>query len=313
MSYEINKIKSSMNRLAHLNGIRAFEASARHLSFSQAALELNVTPAAIGQQVKLLEEWLGVPLFVRSNSGQSRLQLTEEAKLAYPEIQQGFSSILSGLGKLNSSVFDNSLRVAVSPSIASKWLLPRISDFQTQHPDYDLRVETHIKPVDYTREGIDVGIRYGRGQWEGLQSQKLMDEEIFPVCSPEFSDKHGLTERHAIKWENLPLLHDLSVPSGQGYPCWEEWFKKVNTPMSSPTKGLKINSFSEVIEAAIRGQGIALGREALVAQDLKSGKLIRPFGTASYCSSYSYFIVSPLKQCNKNKSKDFHQWLSTQI
>ncbi|CCN69615.1 LysR substrate-binding domain-containing protein [Vibrio nigripulchritudo] len=302
-----------MNRLAHLNGIRAFEATARHLSFSQAANELNVTPAAVGQQVKQLEEWLGVQLFIRSNSGQSRLKLTEEAKLAYPDIQQGFSSILSGLGRLNSDIFDNTLRVAVSPSIGSKWLMPRIADFQAQFPEYDLRVETHIKPVDYTSEGIDVGIRYGRGEWENVQSDKLMDEAIFPVCSPEFAAQHSLSSSTSVDWSALPLLHDLSVPNSLEYPSWQEWFTRNNIPSLTSTSGLKVNSFSEVIEAAIRGQGLALGREALVMKDLEEDKLIRPFGDASYCSSYSYYVVSPIKQCNKAKAKDFHAWLITQI
>ncbi|EGU58985.1 HTH-type transcriptional regulator, LysR-family protein [Vibrio nigripulchritudo ATCC 27043] len=302
-----------MNRLAHLNGIRAFEATARHLSFSQAANELNVTPAAVGQQVKQLEEWLGVQLFIRSNSGQSRLKLTEEAKLAYPDIQQGFSSILNGLGKLNSDIFDNTLRVAVSPSIGSKWLMPRIADFQAQFPEYDLRVETHIKPVDYTSEGIDVGIRYGRGEWENVQSDKLMDEAIFPVCSPEFAAQHSLSSSTSVDWSALPLLHDLSVPESQEYPSWQEWFTRNNIPSITSTSGLKVNSFSEVIEAAIRGQGLALGREALVMKDLEEDKLIRPFGDASYCSSYSYYVVSPIKQCNKAKAKDFRTWLITQI
>lgn len=173
-----------MKSPVYMNAMRAFEASARHQSFSAAAVELNVTPAAIGQLVRSLEGWLGTPLFHRSSSGRVRLIPTEAAQRALPDIRAGFDRLNLGLARLKEGSANGVLTVTVSPAFASKWLLPRIDRFQTAWPDTDVRLDTSLKLLDFVSQGIDIGVRYGAGVWPGLVAEKLMDEEIYPVCSP---------------------------------------------------------------------------------------------------------------------------------
>jgi LysR family glycine cleavage system transcriptional activator len=170
--------------LAYLNALRAFEASARHGSFSGAARELNVTAAAVGQLVRGLEDWIGSPLFHRSPSGQSRLVPTESAARGLPDIRAGLDRLSLGLERLREATASGVLTVAVSPAIAAKWMLPRIDRFQAQWPNTDVRLDTGLKLIDYAAQGIDIGVRYGGGHWTGLTAEKLMDEQVFPVCSP---------------------------------------------------------------------------------------------------------------------------------
>ncbi|RXJ74129.1 LysR family transcriptional regulator [Veronia nyctiphanis] len=304
-----------MNRLAHLNGIKAFEAAARHLSFVAAAEELNVTPAAVGQQVRQLEDWLGVKLFIRATSGQARLTLTEEAKLAYPEIYQGFNLIMNGLSKLKSPNFDDKLTVSVSPSIGAKWLLPRIADFQIRFPDYDLCISTNIAPLDYAKEAVDVGIRYGSGEWDGHDSLFLMDEMVFPVCSPEFAEKYNLAAGRESELGDVPFLFDVSLSKSKLYPTWNEWFVHKSITVPDCIQGLKINSSSEVIDAAIRGEGLALGRSVLVERDMEAGKLVCPFNIeeVSHRSNFCYYVVWASGVVVPEKVEDFKLWLQAQV
>ncbi len=152
-----------MKSPVHLNALRAFEASARHQSFSAAAAELNVTPAAVGQLVRTLEDWLGTPLFVRVNSGRARLSPTEMAERALPDIRAGFDRLALGMERLQEGSTSEVLTVTVSPAFAAKWLLPRIDRFQTACPDIDVRLDTNHKSVDFIAQRIDIGVRYGMG------------------------------------------------------------------------------------------------------------------------------------------------------
>ncbi|MGF1865542.1 LysR substrate-binding domain-containing protein [Enterovibrio norvegicus] len=302
---------SKMNRIAHLNGIRAFEAAARHYSFAGAAQELNVTPAAVGQQVRQLEEWLNVRLFNRATSGSSRLTLTEEGERAFPDIHRGFDLIGRGLNHLFDEPEEDLITVSASPSIASKWLLSRINEYQTQHDDIDILVETNVSLVDYAEHGIDVGIRYGLGQWEGMCAQHLMFEEIFPVCSPDFAEKYGLGDMPPHLLSDIPLLHDHSVPSSSGYPSWQEWSDCVDVELPKRLHGLKINDFASVTELARKGNGLALGRSRLIEDELKSGELICPFDMKKhqYRSRFCYFIVWKLNGEQSDQVDDFRHWL----
>lgn len=165
-----------MKSPVHLNALRAFEASARHLSFSAAAAELHVTSAAVGQLVRGLEEWLGTALFHRAASGTTRLVLTDLAQRALPDIRAGFDRLSVGLARLQEGTTSGMLTVTVSPAFAAKWLLPRIDGFQQAYPDSDLRLDTSLKLLDFVAHGIDIGVRYGAGVWPGLTAEKLFDE-----------------------------------------------------------------------------------------------------------------------------------------
>lgn len=296
-------------KLNHLNGLRAFEASARHLSFSLAAKELNVTPAAIGQQVKLLEEWLGISLFERRSSGSTRLVLTKEALQGLFEITRGFELLSQGVTLLKPIEISPILTVAVSPAFAAKWLLMRIDDFQTSHPEWDLRLDTNIRTVDYLAESIDIGIRYGRGRWEGLETSLLMTESIFPVCSPEIVN-NGLKNIQSLA--DFPLLHDLSLPKESGFPTWESWFEQHGIYNVNAKKGLKINNSASVIQAAISGQGVALGRSVLVQSDLDSGRLVQPFPKLNCTIELAYYIVWKKNGLAHEKINVFKEWLQRQ-
>lgn len=297
-------------KLNHLNGLKSFEASARHLSFSLAAKELNVTPAAIGQQVKLLEEWLGVSLFERRSSGASRLVLTKEALQGLPEITRGFEHLSQGLALLKPIEISPILTVAVSPAFAAKWLLMRIDDFQTSHPEWDLRLDTNIRTVDYLAESIDIGVRYGKGNWEGLETTLLMTESVFPVCSPDVV-KNGLRSLGDLR--DFPLLHDLSLPKESGFPSWESWLDQHGIDNVNTEKGLKINNSASVIQAAISGQGVALGRSVLVQDDLDCGRLVQLFPDLKCGIELAYYIVWKPSKVSNMKVDAFKHWLLSRV
>jgi LysR family glycine cleavage system transcriptional activator len=242
-----------------LNALRAFEASARHQSFSAAAAELNVTPAAVGQLVRSLEEWLGTPLFRREASGRARLIPTETAERALPDIRAGFDRISLGLSRLREGSRSGVLTVAVSPAFAAKWLLPRVERFHASCPEIDVRLDTNLKLVDFAAQGVDIGVRYGRGAWPGLVSEKLMDEQIFPVCSPAWLAKHGgVTAPGDLAGK--ALIHDLSVDAHIGFASWNDWLQRAGASNVDASRGMQINNSAAVLQAAIDGHGVALAR-----------------------------------------------------
>ncbi len=302
-----------MKTPVYLNALRAFEASARHQSFSTAAIELNVTPAAVGQLVKSLEDYLGITLFQWSTGGKARLVVTEAALMALPDIRAGFDRLLLGLEKLQAQTSAGVLTVAISPAFASKWLLPRIDTFQQAYPEIDIRLDTNLEPVDFAQHGIDIAVRYGQGNWSGLVAEKLMDEEVFPVCSPGFYQKY----RHLLKYVenllNLPLIHDLTLDVHTGFTTWDTWLKYNQVSNGLAQRGLKINNSATVLQAAIDGHGVALARSVMVADDLKTGQLIRLYPDMKYSSALAYYMVYRQECQNKPKFVAFKTWLMDEV
>jgi LysR family transcriptional regulator, glycine cleavage system transcriptional activator len=297
-----------MKSPVHLNALRAFEASARHQSFSAAAAELNVTPAAVGQLVRTLEDWLGTPLFLRGSSGRARLVPTEMAERALPDIRAGFDRLLLGLERLKEGSTSGVLTVTVSPAFASKWLLPRIDKFQTLCPDTDVRLDTSLKPVDFVAQRIDVGVRYGTGNWPGLAADKLMDEEVYPVCSPELLRQHGRL-RKPDDLARETLIHDLSMDGHAGFPTWDTWLRKAGVKNVAATRGMKINNSAAVLQAAIEGQGIALARSVMARDDLAAGRLVRLFPEIAFASALAYYIVYRPECASLPRLTTFREWL----
>src|SRR5471030_791731 len=279
-----------MKNPIHLNALRAFEASARHQSFSAAAAELNVTPAAVGQLVRTLEDWLGAPLFHRTAGGRARLAPTEAAERALPDIRAGFDRLTVGLERLKEGSMTGVLTVTVSPAFAAKWLLPRIDRFQESCPDTDVRLDTNLKAVDFVAQRIDIGVRYGMGSWPGLTAEKLMDEEVYPVCSIDMLRKIGRLNNPA-DLEHETLIHDLSMDGQAGFPTWGAWLHKAGVATMSGSRGMKINNSAAVLQAAIEGHGIALARSIMVRDDLVSGRLVRLFSEISFASPLAYYVV----------------------
>ncbi len=297
-----------MKSPVYLNALRAFEASARHQSFSAAAEELSVTPAAVGQLVRSLEEWLGTPLFHRGTSGRTRLVATEAAQRALPDIRAGFDRLVLGLERLKEGSASGVLTVTASPAFAAKWLLPRIDDFQTAWPDTDVRLDTSLKPVDFVAQRIDIGVRYGTGSWPGLAADKLMDEEVYPVCSPGLLRRR----RRLCRPDDLAreiLIHDLSMDGRAGFPTWDAWLRKAGVTDAAATRGMKINNSAAVLQAAIEGHGVALARSVMARDDLSAGRLVRLFPEISFASTLAYYVVYRPECVDLPRLAAFRDWL----
>ena len=292
----------------YLNALRAFEASARHQSFSGAAAELNVTPAAVGQLVRTLEDWLGAPLFERTNSGRVRLVPTQTAELALPDIRAGFDRLTLGIERLKEGSANGILTVTVSPAFAATWLLPRIEKFHSLWPDMDVRLDTSLKPVDFVAQRVDIGVRYGLGNWPGLVAEKLMEERVYPVCSPALLSKRGgFNSPGDLTSETL--IHDLSMDAHTGFPSWQTWLRKVGVLDATTSRGMQINNSAAVLQAAIDGQGIALARSVMVHDDIAVGRLIRLFPEIEISPPLAYFVVYRQECSSLPKLKAFRDWI----
>lgn len=295
-----------MKSPVHLNALRALEASARHQSFAAAAGELHVTPAAVGQLVRTLEGWLGSPLFLRSTGGRQRLIPTDTVDRALPDIRAGLDRLALGLERLKEGSTSGVLTVAVSPAFAAKWLLPRIDRFQSTWPDTDVRLDTNLKPVDFVAQRIDIGVRFGRGTWPGLASEKLMDEEVYPVCSPQLFAR---IEGTPTNLQGQLLIHDLSMDAREGFPTWEAWLREAGVGGIDAARGLKINNSAAVLQAAIDGQGIALARSVMARDDVAAGRLVRLFPEISLASALAYYVVYRPECCGLPRLRAFRDWL----
>ncbi len=294
--------------LVHLNAIRAFEAVARHMSFAKAARELNVTPAAISQQLKVIENHLGVSLFRRTKRA---VFLTDAGQAMLPDVRNGFEHIKRGISKLAELKNREVLTVSTSPSFAAKWLIPRLDRFREAHPGIDIRLDTTARLVDFDAEGVDVAIRYGRGNYRGLDVTPLLSEQIFPVCAPALmTDKHPLSIPHDLSRHTL--LHDDTLGSTRGFPSWTTWLEAARVRNVSPKAGVHFNSSMLVIQAAVEGQGVALGRSVIVDDDLRAGRLIKPFSLV--CAlRFGYFIVHPKRAGNLPHVALFKSWILREV
>src|SRR6476619_5174632 len=239
-------------RLPSLNGLRAFEAAARHLSFTQAASELNVTQTAISHQIKRLEEELGVRLFIRQNRS---LTLTQQAQDYLPGIRAAFNDLRLATDRLLRKDDDHVLTVSTLASLAAKWLLPRLSAFQEAHPGIDVRITTSTSLVDFRSGDVDAAIRYGRGNWPGVRADWLMADELFPVCSPALltADK---PLRCPEDLANQTLLHT----SGGTEDDWRLWLTAAGLPTQiSRHPGVTFDLSFMPVQAALDGIGVAIG------------------------------------------------------
>jgi LysR family glycine cleavage system transcriptional activator len=300
-------IRTTQQQLVHLKALRAFEAAARHLSFAAAAEELNVTPPAISQLIRTLEEYLDVQLFVRSKVG---VVLTPQARDAYPDIRDGLLQLAAGLGRLRGSGQERLVTLSVPPSFAAKWLLPRIEAFRSEHPDFDVRLDTSDRLVDFATEGIDLGVRYGLGGYPGLRADKLFDEEVFAVCSPALLGQDS--QRADAKWlARMTLIHDTTSDFDPTFPTWRTWLLGRGMAGVDHSRGLRMNSSLLAIQAAIEGQGVALARSVIVSGDVKAGRLVRPFDAVD-ATRCAYYVVYPEQADSAPKVKVLRDWLLEQ-
>lgn len=298
-------------RLPPLNALRAFEAAGRNLSFSKAATELNVTPAAVSHQIKGLEEHLGLPLFRR---GPRRLLLTDAGQRLLPGVRQAFAGLSEAIAEVEDSAEDDVLTISVVPSLASKWLLPRMERFRRANPDLDVRLDASSHVVDFAREtDVDLALRHGTGDYPGLEVERLTGGRLLPVCSPKLLEgDRPLREPRDLRHHTL--LHVPWGLCGSTEPDWCDWLKTAGVDDVDTERGPRFNHSSYAIQAAIEGHGVALADEVLVSDDLAAGRLVHPFGQGvSGATPFAYFLVYPPHKGKLKRVQAFRTWLIEEI
>ncbi len=290
-------------RLPPLNALRAFEAAARHLSFTRAAQELNVTQAAISHQIKALEENLGISLFRRKNRA---LVLTDSGRQYFPAVRAAFDNIAQATTQVLDMDSHGVLTVGVLPSFAAKWLVPRLHRFQEQHPEIDVLVSANDRPDEFAREDVDLAIAHGLGSWPGLVAEKIVDDDIAPVCSPRLlSGPHPLRLPEDLRHHTL--LHDEQALV-DSYATWEIWLQAAGVKGIDPRRGPRFSHTHMAIQAAVDGYGVALGPHVLVASDLAAGRLVCPFNIVLPVS-FAYYLVCPEATAERPKVRAFSDWI----
>src|SRR5450432_765264 len=287
-------------RLPPMQALRAFEAAARTSSLSRAAESLHLTHGAISHQIKSLEADLGVRLVERAGRG---IRLTDEGERFASRVRAILTDLGDAVREVNERANPRQLRVSVMPSFAARWLLPKIGRFFASHPDIDVDVSASNAITDFKREDIDIAIRHGSGPWPGHVAEHFLDDVYFPVCSPRLAKG------------NLPASpEDLSrytLLRSEG-DLWKPWFEAAGLDWPEPTRGPMFSDSSHTVQAAIEGQGIALGRTSLLGNDLRNGVLVRLFDI-EVPSPRKYFLVYPPRLADTPKLGAFREWLFDEI
>lgn len=285
-------------RLPPLTTLPSFEAAARHLSFSKAAEELHVTHGAVSRAIRHLEDRLGVRLFVRETRA---VRLTPVGAAYAADVREALDHLagatIAATGQQTSGV----LNVSTLDSFAAKWLVPRLFRFRRLHGDIDVRLSTTEKLANFVSDGLDIGIRYGRGRYPDLKAELLLEEDVSPVCSPKLLEApHPLRTPADLKHHTL--IHD------DFHIDWAVWLRTAGVEGVDPYRGPTFYSSGHAVQAAIMGDGVALGRSALVADDLAAGRLVQPF-SFHLPAGQAYYVVYPPRALQRYKVKAFRDWL----
>jgi LysR family glycine cleavage system transcriptional activator len=294
----------SPGHLPPLSALRAFEAAARLQSFSKAAEELSVTPAAISHQIHALEEDLGVSLFNRRNRA---VELTASARVLLPGLSEAFTGIQSSVRRLRAHNDTGTLNVTASPSFAGKWMVQRLHRFQAEYPDIDVRISATDTMVDLTRGDFDIAIRYGAGRYPGLVVELLMKNEVFPACSPALL-RDGPPLETPADLRNHLLIHDQQVDRDPLAPTWSMWLKAAGVDDAPAAHGLSFSTNVLALEAAIAGHGVTLAYSTTAAADIAAGRLV-PLFSLSLPDLFAYYIVTAPGALERPKVKTFRDWL----
>lgn len=289
--------------LPPLNALKAFEAAARHLSFTKAAVELNVTPAAVSHQVRALEDVLGVPLFRRLTRA---LRLTDAGQGALPYLSRGLDQLARGVEEIRSHRDGGLLTLSVSPSFGVMWLVPRLDRFRALHPDIEIRIDGTDRVVDLDRDDVDVALRYGPGGYTGVRVDRLFGQVNTPVCAPALLE--GPTPLHAP--EDLRRHTLLHIDWKDAEASWRMWLLAAGVTEIDASAGPRFSSESMAVGAAIEGQGVALVGDMLVADELASGRLVRPFDRSFGTPlTFAYYLLSAPEKRASPKVRRFRDWL----
>lgn len=286
------------HKLPPLNALRAFEATARHLSVKNAAEELCVTPGAVSQMLKALELHLGVKLFHRVNRG---VFLTDAGQDYLPPVRNAFRQIAEASRRITVSADTGLLTVSVTPFFAAAWLVPRLKEFQDAHPDIDLQVVASNALVDFSRDSVDVAVRHGLGRYPGLCSDRVVAVEIAPVAAPTLVARLGkpATPAALTRW---PHVHDADRKG------WHLWFEAQGIDEIGPPRGPSFDDSGLLLKAVLAGQGAGLLPAAMVARELAEGRLVK-LADVVLLDDFAYYLVCPQASRERPKIAAFRAWI----
>jgi LysR family transcriptional regulator, glycine cleavage system transcriptional activator len=287
--------------LPPLNALRAFEATARHLSFTQAANELSVTPAALSHQIKGLESFLGQRLFERRARS---IALTPAGLALYPGLHAAFLQIRQSVELVERAPNDKVLVVSAPPGFTAKWLAPRLYRFLMANPEIDARISATQGLANFTSDGVDVAIRNSRQPTTGLWARRLLGITLLPVASPRLVAEHRLTE--PARLAGVPLIHDDMLGS-TGVPSWTDWLAAAKVEGINLARGLRFSSPDHALEAAVEGAGVLLAHKALAHDDLKTGRIVAPFAL-ELATERAFSLVCPEAHARRPKVRAFCDW-----
>lgn len=264
-----------------------------------------MTPAAVSQQIKQLEAIIGSPLFIRTTRA---LALSALAEAALPAIRNGFDSLQDGVRSLQAHHDPGVLTVSVSPSFGMRWLLPRLERFRQAHPGYEVRIDASNRLADFSHGSVDIALRYGKGDYGGLTSERLIEDVAFPVCSPALTaPPHRLTEPEDLR--DQTLLHVDWEMESESAPSWPRWLDYAGVTGVDPTRGIRFSMDDMAVSAAISGLGVVVAARAFVVGDLAAGRLVKPFpDSLDMPTVFHHYAVYPTQKTSQPKVTAFLKW-----
>jgi len=289
-----------------LNALRVFEAAARRVSFTLAAEELLITPGAVSRQIKALEAELGVRLFDRFNRA---VQLTPAGERLAAEVADGLDRLQTAVDRIRPKL-DGPLVVSVPHSLAAKWLVPRMHLYNAQFPGSDVLISANDRAVDLARDEVDLAIRYGPGPYPGLHAELLVSNQMIPVCSPELLESGKPLSAPADLVHHV-LLHDNNIIEGE--PVWPSWLELKGVEGVDPNEGPRFSNTYLSLQAVMSGRGVVLGHEILVMDDLRAGRLARPFTDDAMPTPFHYWMLCLPERAREPRLRRFRQWLKARI
>jgi len=284
------------------NALVVFEAAGRHMNFTRAARELEVTQSAVSRQIQLLEDFLGLSLFQRQSRG---LSLTPEGERLHRAVGMGLEHIANVSSDLRRQREPGELTIATSVAFASYWLMARIAKFRASHPDIDIRLVAASPVYDLASEGIDIAVRYGSGEWPAVEAVRLFDNEIWPVCSPRYIEKTG-----AIKQKSDLLRHSLLHLNkfDRNWVTWDNFLHEIGVEGETSGRGFTFDNYLVLIQSTLRGEGIALCGRRLAEDFIEQGDLVRPVDAALQ-SDKGFWLLRPKEGQLSEQAQQFHNWL----
>lgn len=292
-----------MLRLPPLNALRAFEAAARHSSFTRAAEELCVTPGAVSRHILKLESFLGSKLFTRRHA---QVELTPAGEAYLHEIRQAFERISRATTTTRAAGLNQRLlRIKVPPTCAARWLVPRLAHFHADHADISIQLTTSHDPIDFARDDVDAAVHYGRDIEPDHAGERLFNEVLVPVCSPQLASWNSAVRAPRDLAKHV-LLHSIRRPND-----WPDWFAAAGAPDVSIDKVLAFENSTLTYQGAVDGLGVAIAQAAFVLDEIERGRLVTPIGVPLRTDS-AYFLVFPREKADLRKVRLFHHWVASE-